>query len=131
VTVTKDGQLEKRIRKELRSIADVLESPGTFSHDQAYWVNAKEIAHFHDGDLELRLTRSVFSAHRERLRADARIERRAPSSDWIIVRCQSPRDVALVRELAELAAAAHRPPPGVLPELPPTGAALERRRRFH
>ena len=127
----KDGQLEKRIRKELRSIADVLESPGIFSDEDAYWVNAKEIAHFHDGSLELRLTRALIRAHRERLRADRRIERRAPSSDWIVVRCGSSRDVALVRELAELAAAAHRPPPGALPELPPTGAALERRRRFH
>jgi hypothetical protein len=129
--VTKGDQLNKRVRKELRGIAGVLESPGTFSEEDAYWVNAKEIAHFHDGDLELRLTRPVISAHRERLRADDRIERRAPSSDWILVRCRSPRDIPLVRELAELAAAAHRPPPGVAPELPPTGAALERRRRFH
>ncbi len=124
-------ELEGRIRKALRSIAGVLESPGTFSEEDAYWVNAKEIAHFHDSDLELRLTRSEISAHRERLRADPRIERRAPSSDWILVRCRSPRDIPLVRELAELAVAAHRPPPGVPSELPPTGTALERRRRFH
>ncbi len=109
----------------------MLESPGIFSEEDAYWVNAKEIAHFHDGDLELRLTRPVISAYRKRLLADDRIERRAPSSDWILVRCRSPRDILLVRELAELAAAAHGPPPGIPPELPPTGAALARRRRFH
>ena len=124
-------QLEGRIRKELRSIAGVLESPSIFSEEDAYWVNAPEIAHFHDGDLELRLTRRLFSANRERLRADPRIQRRTPSSDWIAIHCASPRDLVIVRELAEMAAAAHRPPAGVAPELPPTGAALKRRRRFH
>ncbi len=102
-------EIERRVRKALRSIDGVLESPGMFMHDDAYWVNGKEIAHFHEDDLELCLTRSVFSAHRDRLRADPRIERRAPSSDWVGVRCTSPRDVAFVAELAALAAQAHRP----------------------
>jgi len=124
-------ELEGRIRKALRAIEGVLESPGTFSEDDAYWVNGKEIAHLHDGNLELRVTRRLFSANRERLRADPRIQRRTPSSDWITIRCASPRDLVIVRELAEMAAAAHRPPPGVPAELPPIGAELERRRRFH
>jgi hypothetical protein len=36
-----------------------------------------------------------------------------------------------VLELAEIAVAAHRPRDGSAPLLPPTGAALARRRRFH
>jgi hypothetical protein len=123
--------IERRIRKTLRSIEGVLESPGMFMHDDAYWVNGKEIAHFHDDDLELRLTRAVISANRERLRADPRIERRAPSSDWVNIRCASPRDVELVAELAELAAHAHRPPAGMPTAPPPIGPQLERMRRFH
>lgn len=124
-------ELEARIRKALRAIDGVFESPGTFYEDDAYWVNGKEIAHIHQGLVGLRLTRQLFSANRKRLRADRRIERRAPSSDWIMVRCSSSQDLSLVRELAELAADAHRPPPGIPTKPPPIGADLERRRRFH
>lgn len=124
--------IERRIRQSLRGIDGVLESPGTFyTEDDAYWVNGKEIAHFHAEGLELRLTRPVINANRDRLRTDSRIERRRPSSDWITIRCDSLRDVGLVSELAELAAQAHRPPVGVPASPPPIGADLERRRRFH
>ena len=78
----RSSNFETRIRKELRCIDGVFESPGTYYvDDDAYWVNGKKIAHFHEDELELRLTRAVISANRARLRADPRIERRAPSSD--------------------------------------------------
>jgi hypothetical protein len=53
---------------------------------------------------------------------------RAGSSDWITVALG---DTALIQELAERAAAAHRAAPGTTPKPPPGGAALERMRRFH
>jgi hypothetical protein len=37
----------------------------------------------------------------------------------------------VVLDLVEAAADAHRAPPGVTPDLPPTGPDLERHRRFH
>ena len=122
-----------QVRAALLKIDGVVESPGTFHTDtDAFWVNGKEIAHFDsDGSLELRVTGPVIRAHRDRLRSDPEIERRAPSSDWITMRYSSARDVAFVAELAELAAAAHRPSAGAMAKPPPTGAALERRRRFH
>lgn len=40
-------------------------------------------------------------------------------------------DVAFVVELARRAATAHLPDDGAAPKPPPTGADLERRRRFH
>ncbi|MEX2159580.1 MAG: luciferase family protein [Dehalococcoidia bacterium] len=119
------------MRRRLRKIAGMLESPGTFYEDDAFWVNAKEIAHFHDGAISIRITRPVFSAHRDRLRADPRVSRRSPASDWITVQLESPKDVDFAAELAQLAADAHRPAAGVAAKPPPTGADLERRRRFH
>jgi len=122
-----------QVRAALLKIDGVLESPGTFHTDRdAFWVNGKEIAHFDGhGALELRLTGPVIRANRERLRNEPWVERRRPSSDWITMRYSSPRDVAFVAELAELAAAAHGPSAGAMAKPPPTGAALERRRRFH
>ena len=122
----------QRIRRGLLKIQGVIESPGIFAEDDAFWVNGREIAHFHGDDaVELRLTRQAISAQRKRLKEEPRVELRAASSDWISVRFSSARDVTLVLELAEIAANAHRPPPGVAAKPPPTGAALERRRRFH
>ncbi|HEY8172933.1 MAG TPA: hypothetical protein VIH21_07580, partial [Dehalococcoidia bacterium] len=72
-----------------------------------------------------------FSDHRERLKSDPRVRRHGASSDWIDIRFDTRADVMFVRELAELAANAHRPIDGQPLKPPPTGAALERRRRFH
>lgn len=111
----------------------MVESPGTYYTDEdAFWVNGKEVAHFHGEDgFELRLTKKEISANRPRLKADDRVELRKSSSDWLIVRFVAPRDVPFIVELAEIAAAAHRAPSGTTTMPPPTGTALERRRRFH
>jgi hypothetical protein len=109
----------------------MFESPGTFYEDDAFWVNGKEVAHFHAGAVAIRLTRPVFSANRDRLRADPRVTRRSSASDWISIQLATSRDVEFAAELAELAAAAHRPPEGVPMRPPPAGADLARRRRFH
>jgi hypothetical protein len=121
-----------RIRRELLKVDGVVESPGAFNDGDAFWVNGTHIAHFiDDGSMEVRLTRKQISANRARLKGDERVELRKSSSDWLIVRFAAPRDVAFVTELAEIAAAAHRAPVRTTPKAPPTGAALERRRRFH
>jgi hypothetical protein len=120
------------LRDAIAALDGVVESPSMFKDDLAYWVHGKEIAHFETRDLiEIRLTRSVIRERRDVLRADSRIDLRHSGSDWINVRFSSPVDIDFVLELVEAAAAAHRPPPGVTPDLPPTGPDLERRRRFH
>ena len=133
VTVPTTTRLRDRIRRDLRKVDGMIESPGTYYTDEdAFWVNANEVAHFHGDDaIELRLTKKQISAQRQRLIADERVELRTTSSDWLTVRFASPRDAAFIAELAQLAAAAHRAPSGTTPKAPPTGAGLERRRRFH
>ncbi|MGH2609206.1 MAG: luciferase family protein, partial [Tepidiformaceae bacterium] len=110
----------------------MLEGESVFSEGTAYWVNGTEVAHFIDGDrMELRLTKPVIRGMRAGLKADSRVELRSSSSDWIIVLVRHGGDFAFVVDLAQRAVAAHLPPDGAAPKLPPTGADLERRRRFH
>jgi hypothetical protein len=124
--------LEAHLRKEFLKIEGIIESDSMFDEEMAYWVNGKEIAHFRSANaIELRLTRSIIRDRQVELRADQRVEPRSSSSDWIVVRFDSLADTEFVTGLAALAAAAHRPPPGVPAKPPPTGAELERRRRFH
>jgi hypothetical protein len=109
----------------------VVEAGSAFGHEQGWWVNGTEIGHFDsDGRLDLRLTRAVISEQRANLKADADVELRRSASDWISVRLTT-ANLTAVLERFEEAAAAHRAPQGMAPALPPTGAALERRRRFH
>lgn len=125
-------QLRRRMRKSLLGIDGVVESPGIFYEEDAFWVNGKQIAHFREDDvLELRLTRRAISAQRARLKDDPRVELRAGSSDWIRIHFISDADLGFVLELAEVAADAHRASPGVPSQPPPVGQDLERRRRFH
>ena len=99
--------------------------------DPAWWVNAKQMANpVGEDELAVRLTRKVISRERARLKADERVEIRG-SSDWIGVLVRKPADVALAVELAAMAAEQYRPAAGVPSKPPPTGADLERRRRFH
>lgn len=120
------------LRDVIAAVDGVVESPSMFKDDLAYWVNGQEIAHFESADLiEIRLTREVIRRRRQQFKGDPRVDLRYSGSDWITVHFLSPDDRALVMELVEDAATAHRPPPGVTPEPPPTGLDLERRRRFH
>lgn len=103
-----------------------------FAQVDAWWVNGKEIAHFHSADeIEIRLTRAVIRERRAELKADARVVLRTGTSDWITVMVKTAADAAFVVALAERAAEAHRPPPDQTAKPPPTGGALARRKRFH
>jgi hypothetical protein len=110
----------------------VLESPGIFADDDAFWVNGKEIGYFRDRGqvLGLRLTKREISARRAALKVDPRVVLK-PSSDWLHLRIAKQSDVAFALELASIAAAAHRSADGTALALPPVGAKLERMRRFH
>jgi hypothetical protein len=120
------------LRKRLLDIDEVLESPSMFGAGNGFWCNGKEIAHFDSDDVvDLRLTKAVIRELRTALREDARVELRKGSSDWVEVRVTSHDDIGFVVQLAERAAAAHRARAGEMPKLPPVGADLERRRRFH
>ena len=108
---------------------------GVFTEGSAIWAGTREVAHFHDGSggLEVRLTKAVVRARRAELRADARVTLRKSASDWIEFAVGSGRtktaDESDALELVRDAVAANLDT--AKPGLPPTGADLARRRRFH
>lgn len=116
-------------------LPELTEGPSIFASDdlpRAYWVCGKQVVNlFSPERVELRLTKSVIRAQRDRLKTDPRVEMRPKASDWLTVVVSKAVDAALVVELAGMAVAAHRserPPDG--PPVP-EGADLARRRRFH
>jgi hypothetical protein len=127
--------LATRLKRRLRDIDAVDEGSSIFSEDEAvpgYFVDGKQIAHFYAPDVvEIRLTKALIRADRERLKADTRVELRKNSSDWLKVRFKTSADLAFIVDLVEAASAAHRPVSGRPPRPPPSGAELARRRRFH
>src|SRR4029453_10748107 len=127
--------LHDRLWRALTAIDGADEGSSVFAEDdtwRALWVNGKQITNFRSDDvIEVRLTKKAISAERGRLKADPRVELRKNSSDWLKVRYSRPADIALVRELVEIAVEAHRAPPGTSSRPPPSGSDLARRRRFH
>lgn len=124
--------LQTRLWDHLGGIPGMLEGESIFSSGPAYWVNGNQVAHFLDDErMELRLTKPVIRELRPTLKADPRIGLRSSPSDWIIVRVADEADIGFVVELAYRAATAHLPAGDTAPKPPPTGADLERRRRFH
>jgi hypothetical protein len=124
--------LERRVRNELRAVDGLVESADMYYDGDAFWANGKEVAYVVDDGARvgLRLTRREISARRAELRADDRVELKQ-SSDWLHVHVRAPGDVRFVGELARVAAKAHLPANGTAPAPPPSGAKLERMRRFH
>ena len=124
--------LRKQIERRLAALDGLIAGESMFGHGTAYWANGKEALHFEDdGIVQIRLTRSIIHDHRATMKADERVALRPHGGDWITVRYATARTVDFITELATRAADAHRPPPGVPASLPPTGADLARRQRFH
>jgi hypothetical protein len=103
---------------------------GAFAPGPAVWVGKREIAHFDDElTLDIRLTRSRIRDLRPELAADDRVRLRSGASDWIEVRITHDQDADFAMNLIGDAIAANLPT--APPRLPPSGADLQRRRRFH
>ena len=68
-------------------------------HTDALWANGREIAHTHNGQVDVRLTRAGVREIRDELRSDARIDLRGPGFDWILVRVRNRADVDRAMEL--------------------------------
>ena len=68
-------------------------------HTNALWLGTREIAHCHNGQVDVRLTRPVVRELRDELRSDARIDLRGPGYDWILVRVRNVADVDRALEL--------------------------------
>jgi len=68
-------------------------------HTVALWLGSREIAHCHNGQADIRLTREVVRELGVELRSDARIDLRRSGSDWILVRLRRQADVDRALEL--------------------------------
>jgi hypothetical protein len=68
-------------------------------HADALWLGTREVAHCHNGQVDVRLTRAVVRELRDELRSDARIDLRGPGFDWILVRVRTANDVERALEL--------------------------------
>lgn len=77
-------------------------------HTDALWLGTREIAHCHNGQVDVRLTRAVVRQLRDELRSDARIDLRGPGYDWILVRVRNAADVDRALELLRHAIRAAR-----------------------
>ena len=80
-------------------------------HTDALWVNGREVAHTHNGQVDFRLTRAVVRELRDELRSDARIDLRGPGFDWILLRVRNRADVERAMELLRHAIGASRRAP--------------------
>jgi hypothetical protein len=77
-------------------------------HSTALWLGTREIAHCHNGHVDVRLTRAVVRELRDELRSDARIDLRGPGYDWILIRVRTAADVERALELLRHAMRAAR-----------------------
>jgi len=119
------------LRKRLLAIEDLLPGGAVFGGREGFWIDGTLVAELADGErIKLRLTKPLIRELRAQLDADPRVQRRK-TSDWITVRFARAADAVWIGELMARAAELYRPAEGVVPRPPPTGAELERRRRWH
>jgi hypothetical protein len=116
--------------ERLAELDGAVVAEGALSPGPALWVGTREIAHLDGGQtLDVRLTKKVIANQRSELRADTRVVLRPGTSDWLEVRVESPSDLEFALSLVKEAVAANQKT--ARPGAPPTGAELQRRRRFH
>ncbi len=77
-------------------------------HPEALWLGKVEVAHCHNDQADIRLTRAVVRQLGDELRGDARIDLRRSGSDWILVRLRLTADVDRALELLRRAVRATR-----------------------
>ena len=93
----------------------IVELPGVeirrsrFGGGDAFFVGARELAHFHKGNvIDVRMTRKVIRSRRAELEAHLRVSLRG-ASDWVELRFPRRTDLAYVLELISLARNANDP----------------------
>ena len=66
--------------ERLRGMPGLDEAPSRWGADPAFWAHGREIVHFHDDGVEIRLTRKLI-----RRLEDERPVERTRTSDWVWV----------------------------------------------
>lgn len=122
---------QRDLWERLLQIPGVEEGENSWGDDTALWVNAKQMANFHrEGTLEIRLSRPVIRELKATLKDNPRVTLRG-SSDWVGFRYETGADADFIEEMARRAAQVYLPADGTAPKPPPSGAAMERRKRWH
>ena len=114
----------RRLWRDLGAVDGFMEGASIFGDsddDRAYFVNGTQVANIVGSSMGLRLTRSVISENRARLKAEPKVDLRRSGSDWIAIEIASDADCDLVLELAPLAACAHWPRAGAALKPPARG----------
>lgn len=123
--------LRDELRSRLLATDGVLPGGAVFGGLEGFWIDAKLVAEVMDATrVQLRLTKPLIRELRPRLEGDARVELRK-TSDWVTLRLRTKADAAFAGELIGLAAPLYAPAPGTASRPPPSGADLEKRRRWH
>jgi hypothetical protein len=100
--------LDDRLASGLLSFPGVEEGKSRFGPKSAFFVAGREFAHVHrEGEIDLRLTRSVIAARRHELAVDERVAMRR-TSDWLTVTYSSTTDVRFALVLGRAAYEANR-----------------------
>lgn len=125
--------LKQRVRKQLSSLDHVEEGDAIFDpSERGFFVDGRLVAEFAGPNtIGVRLTWPLIRDRKKTFVDDPRIDPIRSGTDWVTVQFRRANDLALVATLVELAAQQYLPPPGQPLRPPPTGADLDRRRRFH
>lgn len=126
--------LKRQLIVSLRDVEHLEEGEGGVFHpDQpGFFVDGKLVVELVDNNsLGVRLTRPLIRLRRAELASDPRVEPLRPGSDWVAIRFRRATDLSWVVGIVIDAVNAYLPADGRPPRPPPTGAALDRLRRFH
>jgi hypothetical protein len=88
------------LEEQLAQLPGLEARPSQWTGAAAFWVEGREIVHFHGDEVEIRLTRRLLNEL-----DDARVWRRTRTSDWVGVRVE---EGELALELARRALEANR-----------------------
>ena len=126
--------LKGRLCDALTDLDHVEEGGGVFDvSERAFFVNGRLVVEFAGSNyVGLRLTWPAIRELKATLATDDRVDRPIKSrSDWIYVTFKRATDLPFIVGLVESAVPLYLPADGSAVRPPPSGADLERRRRFH
>ncbi|HUP84305.1 MAG TPA: luciferase family protein [Acidimicrobiales bacterium] len=126
--------LKQQLRSALGAIPHLEEGEGGVFHpDQpGFFVDGRLVVEFVDNNsVGVRLTRPRIRIRKAELASDTRVEPVRSGTDWVAIHFRRVSDLPWIVDLAEDAVGAYVPGDGRPLRPPPTGAALDRLRRFH
>ena len=96
------ASLRAELEQRLRALPDLEHRPSRHGDGRSYFVGDREIAHFHgDGRMDVRLTKERIRDLKDEGSLDPRVGTRGPTAEWVAVRIEGVRDVALLVALVE------------------------------